>query len=67
MIDQMQNNGSVVAVESLDYDEFWRIPKGGLVVSKETTGYSRGMKHDWRSSMLHRTRHWTDDEFLRER
>jgi hypothetical protein len=67
MTDMTQNNGSVIVVESNDYEEFWLIPKGGLLISNETRGYSRGMKHDWRSSMLLRTPHWTDDEFLRER
>ena len=67
MIDLTQSNGSVIVVESPDYDEFWLIPKGGLLISNETRGYNRGTKHDWRSSMLHRTRHWTNDEFLRER
>jgi hypothetical protein len=67
MIDLTQNSGSVIVVESNDYDEFWLIPPGGLVISKETRGYNRGTKLDWHSSMLHRTRHWTDDESLRER
>jgi hypothetical protein len=67
MIDLTQSSGSVVVVEYGDYDEQWMIPKGGLTVSKETRGYVRGQKHDWRSSLLRRTMHWTDDEFLRER
>jgi hypothetical protein len=66
MIDMMQSTGSVVVVESPDYDEFWQIPKGGLVISNETRGFQSGTKHDWRSSMLLRTPHWTEDEFLRE-
>jgi hypothetical protein len=66
MSDLMQSSGRVVVVESPDYDEFWLIPKGGLVISKETRGYNPGMKLDWHSSQLHRVRHFTDDEFLRE-
>jgi hypothetical protein len=64
MIDMMQSTGSIVMVESPDgYDEYWLFP---LVVSSLHRGYSPGTKLDWRSSLIHRQPHLTEDEFLRE-
>jgi len=67
MIGMTQSSGSVVVVESNDYDEFWLIPRGGLHISKETRGYNPGMKLDWRSSLIRQTPHDWHEEFLRER
>lgn len=67
MTEQMQNRGSVVVVESPEYDEYWQLP---LTVGPQTKGYlnnmQNGTKLDWRSSLLRRVQHEQDDEFLRE-